>query len=195
MKRVRDRTTECILTAALCAFFTLGCVGVEDSTQRSSSEQLSLHFPLREHILSSTTATRDFVAQFAISAPLAEHWARAYAQAKGPYAQPLHTCVAVPTEDVNGTLTAWTFVLSTEASCTSYNALIALARDEWGRLDMTLGTIAELESRRLQQALEQSAERFFTVQVAAYSYRHPLREAQRGLPAWALTSALEMPWP
>lgn len=193
MKRAQGRTAEPILTTVLCAVLAVGCAGLEDPTQHSSSEQLSLHFPTRDHVLSSATVTRDFVAQFAVSAPLAEHWARQYAKVKGAYPEGMYTCFAVPTQDVNGTISAWYFVLSTETACKDYNALIELAREEWRRLGVTIGNIAELDQRRLQSAIEQSADRFFTIQVAAYSYRHPLREAQRGLPAWALTSALEMP--
>lgn len=193
MKRTRGRIAQPLLMTVLCAVLTVGCAGLEDPTQHSSSEQMSLHFPTRDHVLSSVEATRDFVGQFAVSAPLAEHWARYYAKVKGPYQQTLHTCLAVPSEDVNGTLTAWYFVLSTEATCTNYNALIDLAREEWRRLGVTIGNVAELDQRLLQAVLERSADRFFTVQVAAYSYRHPLREAHRGLPAWALTTALETP--
>jgi hypothetical protein len=138
--------------------------------QPSPAPAPALRLPTARDLLAPDASAQ----QLLVAPELAERWARGFARES--YALPQATvCLRLPRRDAAGALISYQHILSARADCGGLDRLLALAAAAWpaGRAD-------------LEAALRASGARLVTVEVAAFSYRHPLEEAFRGLPPWLL---------
>jgi len=128
-----------------------------------------------------------FVDRFLVSPKVAERYARSYAVRKGYLAGEPLVCLALPRADAQGNPVSTQLILGQPGPCHPFAVLLEAARSFWESsrpLAAEPPTTAELGA-----ALQRSGQRFFTVEVAAHAFHHPLHEAQRGLPSWVLLAA------
>jgi hypothetical protein len=146
-------------------------------SQPSPAAVEALRLPTAQDLV---PAAQTSAQQLLVSPEVAERWARGFARES--YAVPGATvCLRLPRRDAAGALISYQHILSSRTDCGGLDRLLALAAAAWpGRAD-------------LEAAMLASGAEFVTVEVAAFSYRHPLNEAFRGLPPWLLH--LSQRWP
>jgi hypothetical protein len=137
-----------------------------------------------------TLVTPTFLERFLVAPGAAERYARGYAIDRGYLPAGARACVTLPRTDAKGNLLAWHFVLSDSRICDSFPRLLRLAELYWEGLRDTSRDAVSTPAA-LGTAMKRSCDHFFTVEVAAYSFRHPLHEAHAGLAPWALLAAVD----
>jgi hypothetical protein len=180
-------------TARALAFLVLCVVacdrrpGLEPEAARGLHlDPSSVAVPTRDDVETpESVVTVDLVERFRVTPELAERYARSYAVRKGYLVGQPSVCLALPRADARGNPISRQLILAQPGSCDSFAALLAVAHSFWED-PPPRGTPTTAE---LAAALRRSGQRFFTVEVAAHTFHHPLHEAQRGLPSWVLQAA------
>jgi hypothetical protein len=131
--------------------------------------------------LSTEDASEQLALRFRIPEGVSRGYALGFARAKGGMGEEARTCVGWLRVGQDDGLLASEYVVGSGAECEDWSAVLGWAHQAWQH---------HPELRDVQRA---SAERYYTVAVSPYSFRHPLYEARAGLPSWTLRAAQTAP--
>lgn len=142
-------------------------------------------------LIEDGAASQETLARFEVSVAAARQFARGYILEREILPAPFFECLYLPKVDARDHVLGHFFLFSTEADCSDYAWLSAVAASaaESGREE----TSAEAApSAWLHRAHQLTADRFFSITVSGYAFRPPLDLAHRGLPRFLL-DPVELP--
>jgi hypothetical protein len=186
---VPDRNPGLRRATALLAFALLASGGACSSAepQATGSEPTAPAVPASGLVLPTEAEARlaegdvsaELVRRFLVPDAVSRDYAVGLARDKGGLgsARDVRVCASGLRVGQNDTLLASEHIVGSGPECESWSRVLAWARGAAG----PQGELVDLQRA--------SAKRFFTVAVAPYSFRHPLYEAQAGLPFWVLRAA------
>jgi hypothetical protein len=196
MKRLAHGGSRVQAVATLIVLGVLGCDRpAQTKTPLSSQKQMMRSNGVR--YLTASDLQRDparidaaFTTSFQVNATQAEIYARRFATSQKYIGSQATLCLSLPIGSANHGPRAWQFVYAMEDKCSTWASLMDQAAEYWKTTKASEGN-APVAQSHISRAMLASRSGFFSIAVSAYSFRHPLYEAHRGLPLWVLRASID----